>query len=216
MGLLDAARMTVHVEGPHKGVVVKHERPRGGESGISFSLPPISKSKLAMAHGPARRVLSDQIMRDAAWEEHITRIRLNEGIRRSDFSLQFIDHPAAYNRKVMREKLREERRARVAAEIIPEELRREVNGVTGQLRSILGSRYARMIDTFRQWDKNKNGLVELREFREAVSALGMCMRMIYNEPLHAYEVHVRTCVVFRYRRPQGRCGRHVSLPRCGQ
>ena len=44
--------------------------------------------------------------------------------------------------------------------------------VTQQLRQILADNRVRVIDMFRDWDVDGNGLVEPAEFREAIATLG--------------------------------------------
>ena len=52
----------------------------------------------------------------------------------------------------------------------------EVDGVQGQLRGILAKNLNRMIDTFREFDVDKSGSVDRKEFCRALVRLGVTAR----------------------------------------
>ena len=45
--------------------------------------------------------------------------------------------------------------------------------LSDQLRDALAANSARVIDLFREWDDDGNGLVSKKEFRQAMQALGL-------------------------------------------
>jgi len=52
----------------------------------------------------------------------------------------------------------------------------QVDGVVGQLRVKLAKNLNRTVDTFRQWDVDASGSISKREFREALTAMGITAR----------------------------------------